>query len=197
MDQGDRALQLVYAIGVLVLVGSAFAVRRVPLRQSLRMALAWLLIFAALFVVVALREDFRALGARLMEAVAGAPAEAPDGALVIRPRSDGHFWVSAEVNGHGARFLVDSGASVTTLSAATAQSAGLEPSGAFGALVDTANGPMIVQRGRAASFRVGSIERNNLAVHISPRDTVNVIGMNFLSTLSSWGVEDGALVLRP
>lgn len=197
MDQSDRALQLVYAIGVLVLVGSAFAVRRVPLRQSLRMALAWLLIFAALFVVVALREDFRALGARLMEAVAGAPAEAPDGTLVIRPRSDGHYWVSAQVNGHGARFLVDSGASVTTLSAATAQSAGLEPSGAFGALVDTANGPMIVHRGRAASFRVGSIERNNLAVHISPRDTVNVIGMNFLSTLSSWGVEDGALVLRP
>lgn len=197
MDQGDRALQLVYGIGVLVLVGSALIVRRVPLRQSLRMGLGWVLIFAAVFVVVALRDDFRALGTRVMTAVTGRPLESVGGALTIPRSADGHYWVTAEVNGHSARFLVDSGATVTTLSEATARSAGVEPSGPFVTMVDTANGALLVERGRAESLRVGSIERRDLAMHISPRDEVNVIGMNFLSTLSSWGVEAGALVLRP
>jgi aspartyl protease family protein len=64
-------------------------------------------------------------------------------------------------------------------------------------MVDTANGTVLVQRAEAASLRVGTIERRDLAIHISDHDSINVIGMNFLSSLSSWGVEDGALVLRP
>jgi aspartyl protease family protein len=197
MTGDDRALQLVYAIGVLILVGSAFAVRRVPLRQSVKMALAWVLIFAAMFAVFALRDDFRALGSRLMAAVTGQPVAAAGGALRIPAESDGHYWVSGEINGHAARFLIDSGASVTTIDSETARSAGIEPSGGFGAMVDTANGTVLVQRAEAASLRVGTIERRDLAIHISGHDSINVIGMNFLSTLSSWGVEDGALVLRP
>lgn len=197
MTSDDRALQLVYAVGVLILVGSAFAVRRVPLRQSLRMALGWVLIFAAMFVVIALRDDFRALGARLMGAVTGQPVQMRGGAMRIPAESDGHYWVTAEIDGHAARFLIDSGASVTTLGAETARGAGVEPSGGFGAMVDTANGPVMVRRGQVRSLRVGTIERRDLAVHISSHDSVNVIGMNFLATLSSWGVEDGALVLRP
>ena len=95
------------------------------------------------------------------------------------------------------RFLIDSGATTTSISRATAERAGIEPSRGFGAMVQTANGVVTVDRGRAESLEVGPIERRDVAVHISDAfGDMNVIGMNFLSTLSAWGVEGRTLVLR-
>ena len=39
---------------------------------------------------------------------------------------DGHYWLNAEVNGVPARFLVDTGATLTAISEPTARAAGLE-----------------------------------------------------------------------
>lgn len=199
MNDGDQAANFIYLLGVLVLVGSALMVRRIPIRQGLKMGLAWVLIFLAIFVVFALRSDFAALGDRLMQSAQGPATPVQQGeTLRVRQAMDGHFWVDAELNGETVRFLVDSGATATSLSTATARRVGIEPSGGFPAIVQTANGTVAVQRGRADRIQVGSIVREGLAVHISDGfgDT-NVLGMNFLSSLSGWGVEDGWLVLRP
>jgi aspartyl protease family protein len=198
MDQsGDRAMQLVYLVGVLILVGSAVAVRRMPIGQTVKMAIAWILIFAVGFAIFALRDDFRALGGRILADARGAPVEDQGGAVRIARGRDGHYWVDARIDRTSARFLIDSGATVTTISRETAGAAGIVPSGSFPVLVDTANGTVTAQRGQARSLRIGSIERRDLAVHIADGDSINVVGMNFLETLSGWGVEDGALVLRP
>jgi predicted aspartyl protease len=59
------------------------------------------------------------------------------------------------------------------------------------------NGIVMVDRGRARTVAVGEIERRNVAVHISDAfGDMNVIGMNFLSSLSGWSVEGRTLVLR-
>lgn len=198
MSGGDQALSLVYLIGCLVLVGSALIVRRLPLGQTLKMMLAWVLIFAAVFAVIALRHDFMALGQRLLgEATGSAGQEARDGELRIRRSADGHFWADAQVNGRPVRFMIDSGATTTTLSTSAARAAGIEPSDNFGVMVDTANGTVVMQRARIARFSISPIERTDLSVHIAPSDMVNVIGMNFLSSLRGWGVEGDVLVLRP
>jgi len=120
------------------------------------------------------------------------------GEIRIRQSDDGHFYINGEVNGHAVRFLVDSGATVTTLSRGTARSAGVEPEGNFGVMVDTANGTALMDRGTAERLKVGPIERSGMAVQISrlEEDDLNVIGMNFLSTLSAWGVEGQTLVLK-
>lgn len=198
MNDGDQALNFVYLAGCLVLVASGLLVRRAPIGQTLKMALAWILIFAAGFAIFALRDDFRALGGRILAEVSGEAAQQTKGGeLRIRASEDGHFWIDGEVNGRAVRFLVDSGATVTTLTRATAARAGVEPSSGFGVMVDTANGTTVVDRGRADSVRIGPIARNGLSVHISATlgDT-NVLGMNFLSTLSAWGVEGRTLVLK-
>ena len=41
---------------------------------------------------------------------------------------DGHFWVEARLNGHDVKFLVDSGATMTTIDRDTAERAGVEVS---------------------------------------------------------------------
>ena len=199
MSAGDQALNFLYLLGCLTLVGSSLMVRRLPLGQSLKMVLAWLLIFAAVFIAIALKDDFLALGRRSYAELRGdnVVASGP-GEISIRPSEDGHFYVNGEVNGHAVRFLVDSGATVTTLSRATAQAAGVEPEGGFGVMVQTANGSALVDRGTAGRLVVGPIARSEVEVHISrvEGEEVNVIGMNFLSTLSAWGVEGQTLRLK-
>jgi aspartyl protease family protein len=199
VNGGNQALAFLYLLGCLVLVGSGLLVRRLPLGRSATMLAAWLLLFGAAFLAFTLKDDFLALGHRAYAEVSGDTVIASGrGEIRIRQSEDGHFWVNGEVNGHMARFLVDSGATVTPLSRGTARSAGVAPDGGFGVMVDTANGTAMFDRGAADRIRIGPIERGGLAVHISRAedDDLNVIGMNFLSTLSAWGVEGRTLVLK-
>jgi aspartyl protease family protein len=198
VNGGGQALSFIYLLGCLVLVGSGLMVRRLPLGQSLKLVLAWLLIFGAFFLAFTLKDDFFALGRRAYAEVIGDNVvDSGHGEIRIRQSDDGHFYINGEVNGHAVRFLVDSGATVTTLSRATAHNAGVEPDGGFGVMVDTANGTAMMDRGMVDRLKVGPIARNELAVHISRgEDDLDVVGMNFLSTLSAWGVEGATLRLK-
>jgi aspartyl protease family protein len=199
VNNGDQALSFIYFLGCLLLVGSAFMTHRLPLGQAAKMVVAWLLIFGAAFLVFTLRDDFIALGSRAMAAARGDNVVETRGAEIrIRRSNDGHFWVDGEINGRPVRFLVDSGATVTTLSREAAAQVGVEAEGGFGVMVDTANGATVMDRGQAERLTVGPIRRSDMAVHISrdTGDSVNVIGMNFLSSLSAWGVEGNILLLK-
>ena len=196
MRDGSQAISLVYLLVILIAVLSAFSLRRIPLGKTVRMVLAWVLIFAALFAIFALRDDFRALGNRLWAAISGTDGqEVQGGELRIAMADDGHFWATGEINGRSARFLIDSGATVTTIGPELARNAGVEPTGER-TMVDTANGVAQVDRARA-NLTLGPIQRQDLAVFIAREDATNVIGMNVLSTLSRWSVEGRTLVLRP
>jgi aspartyl protease family protein len=199
VSDGDQALSFVYLLGLLVLVASALLVRRIPLGQGLKMFAGWVLIFLAAFIAFTLKDDFTALGKRVLAESRGEGDMVTAGReLRIRKAMDGHFWVNGELNGHKVRFLVDSGATVTSISSSTARLADIEPGSGLPAMVQTANGVVAVQRARAGTLKVGGIERRNLAVHVSEAfGPMNVLGMNFLSSLSSWGVEGQWLVLKP
>jgi aspartyl protease family protein len=190
-DEAPRALYLAL---LLMLVASSLFSMRLPIAKIAKMALAWVAIFGVMFVFVAFRHDFSALGQRLRAEATGTPIV--NGEEVRVPASeDGHYWVQARVNGHTAPFLVDSGASVTTVSADTASAAGLEPDLRV-AMVETANGAVMMKQASAESLAVGPIERPGMTISINERDDTNVLGMNFLSSLDSWRVEGNYLVLR-
>ena len=184
-----------YLALLLMLVMSSLIGTRLPIAKAAKMFLAWVAIFAMVFVLFAFRDDFSALGQRLWAEATGAPI-ATGAELRIPAGEDGHFWVEAEVNGHPARFLVDSGASVTTVSASTAKAAGLETGVRFD-MVETANGIVEMKKASADSIAIGSIRRSDMGVNINPRDSTNVLGMNFLRSLGGWRVEGNYLVLQP
>ena len=169
--------------------------------DALLIVIGWVLwlaplgIFALAFAIFSFRSEFMAVGSRLKAEAIGTPIQSGD-ELRIPMAEDGHFWVEASVNGHDARFLVDSGASVTTISRETANQAGVE-TGMRVALVETANGTVPMRKARAESFIIGHIQRSDFAIQVNDHDDSNVLGMNFLSSLGSWRVEGNYLVLRP
>lgn len=195
----DRAIDLVWAVGALILVGSALMARRIPFAQAWRMALIWVVIFALAFLLFAFRDDFRLVGERLRAAIDPEAGIVSGETLRIPMSDDGHFWVRAQVNGVEQRFLIDSGATTIVLSAAAMNAAGIKPDeDSFASMVQTANGMVAAKRIRVDRLIVGPITRDGLAAITAPEfGDVNVLGMNFLSTLSGWGVERRTLILKP
>ena len=191
----DQLPYALYLLLFLVLVASSLASRRLPLGKTLKMAAIWVGIFGLVFLVLAFRGEFKSLGSRLKAEAVGTPIQKGE-ELRIPMAEDGHFWVDATVNGREVPFMIDSGASVTTISRETADQTGIE-TGYRIAEVETANGSVIMHRAYADQFQVGEIARPELPVLVNANDGTNVLGMNFLSSLESWRVEGNYLVMNP
>ena len=186
----------VYLVMALMLVLGSLMARREPFVRALTMALAWIAIFAGGFVLFTFRDDLSYIAQRLRAEATGAPVT--QGREIRIPMAiDGHFWVDATVNGRRVKFLIDSGATMTTIGRKTAARVGVPVSATRNQIVRTGNGFIRVATGSAGKLDVGDIERRNLAVHIADDEDLNVLGMNFLSSLQRWGVEGRWLVLVP
>lgn len=206
----DQAMSSLWYVLALVLVGSALLARRMPMGGMLRMAMLWIVIFAALLGLFKTGEKFGLFAGR-MSGEGGVPSardEAPPKvpraraygqALHIPISPDGHYWVEGTVNGTPARFLIDSGASITALSVTSARASGLNfDLNAPGVSMMTANGKIDAKHSAISTLAIGPIRASDLDIVISPAfGDVNVIGMNMLSQLKSWGVQDGEMVLTP
>ncbi len=192
----DLMLGGVYILMAIMLVLGTLMTRREPLAKMITMALAWVAIFAAGFVLFTFRDNFGWVAQRLKAEAVGTPVV--QGRETRIPMAiDGHFWVDGRVNGQKVKFLVDSGATMTTIDRDTALRAGVEVSPQRDQFVRTGNGIIRVSSGRARDLKIGGIERHDIGLQVADNDNLNVLGMNFLSSLDRWGVEGRWLVLVP
>lgn len=191
----DLMLGSIYLLMALMLVMGSIMTRREPWARKLTMSLAWLAIFGGGFVLLTFRDDLGYFVQRLKSEATGAPVI--EGKILKIPQAiDGHFYVDAAINGAPVRFLVDSGATVTTIGPDTAARSGVVTLGERSQTVQTGNGLVEVDVGRAETLQVGNIGRDNVRVHVSHQEELNVLGMNYLSSLRRWGVEGRWLILE-
>jgi aspartyl protease family protein len=128
-----------------------------------------------------------------------------NGAAVLRPSasslvyhadSQGHFLVTAAINGALVRVLLDTGASLVFLTPADARAAGFDRSDlVFDRVVQTANG-----RVRAASVALREIRIEQVAIDNVPAAVMenlgqSVLGMSFLNRLKGFDIRQGALTI--
>jgi aspartyl protease family protein len=194
MMTNDLMLGGVYILMAIMLVLGSLMVRREPIAKLVTMAIAWIVIFAAGFVLFTFRDNFGYLAQRLKAEAIGSPVT--EGRETRIPMAiDGHFWVKAKLNGRNVRFLVDSGATMTTIDRDTANATGVKVSPRADEFVRTGNGIIRVSSGTADNLSVGNIDRHDVGLQVADNDDLNVLGMNYLSTLSRWGVEGRWLIL--
>jgi len=195
----DHALNLVYLLIFLVMVLSALSVRRIPLGFVVRSAAAWAVIIAIVYLGVSYRYELSDGFSQIAENLGLAEQSVSGDTVRIRMASDGHFWAHVRINGVARRMLIDSGATTTALSQETAAAAGIVTNGGeLPVLVQTANGTISAKRVRIGRVALGPLATSNLDAIVSPAfGEVDVLGMNFLSRLRSWRVEQDMLILEP
>lgn len=118
--------------------------------------------------------------------------------VVLDPDERGHFVGTFRINGRTERGLVDTGASTIAINLSTARRLGLSQSAlAFTARVSTANGVVEAAPATLSRIEIGGISVRDVQALVLPDKALSgtLIGMTFLSRLSSYRVEDGALHL--
>ena len=199
LSQLPRSGLLLAAVGAMLLglIGT-MVIRRVPsLGKLLRLTSTLGLMGILVLVVLQLSRMDPRFDLALPEV--GLPEQVVEGGETRVPLApDGHFWLRAEVNGHPASFMVDTGATLTAISTETAAAAGLEPREAgLPVRMQTANGAVSADLTTIDELRFGSGAARGLDAIIAPGLPTNVIGMNLLSRLASWRVEGGTMILVP
>ena len=103
--------------------------------------------------------------------------------VTIAADGNGHFTAEGQVNGAHVRFLVDTGATLVTLSAPEAKRLGIDYKRGQQAVSQTANGQVLVYRVRLAAVSVGgmTIRDVDAVVNDAPGMDVSLLGMSFLN----------------
>ena len=150
------------------------SVRRTALRGAFGVIAFWLVLMTVLYGVFSYTEKERQ--ARF------APHFLASGELVIPRGRDGHFRVPGAVNGHPVQFLVDTGASLVTVSEGFARAAGLH--GGIAVRFSTANGELPGRVLREVPVEAGGMSPGGVRVAvglIGHDDAMALLGQSFLS----------------
>lgn len=185
----------IYAVGIAVIV---VLLQRLPyVGKIIRFLFSFAILAFAVFLLLQ-QAPYQPTLARLSETLGLNNQTVSGKELRVRMSPDGHFWVNARINGVSRRMLIDSGATVTALSADTARASGVDTGmGLAPVVLRTANGATPAETGTVDELRVGNIVARDLKVVSAPGLDLDVIGMNFLSELESWRVEGRTLILVP
>ena len=117
----------------------------------------------------------------------------------IKGGQGGHYVVKAFINNQPISVLVDTGASAVALSAQEADHVGLHPNLlTYSVPVATANGATKAARVKLDKVEIDGVRLDNVDALVLPDGALSgtLLGMSFLSRLSSFKSEAGVLTLR-
>ncbi|MEX2453392.1 MAG: TIGR02281 family clan AA aspartic protease [Rhodospirillaceae bacterium] len=201
LDEGNNAPRLVHHVLLLALVGAAVVAGfRMRAGTMIRYIAWWAGIFAVVILAYSFRTDVRGLGDRIVgELRPDLAMTSADGEVAVRRGGDGHFRLTATVDGRPVRFLVDTGATVVVLSAADAARIGLDPDTlSYSFQARTASGVA-----QTARISLGEVSTGPIVVRDVPAAVIrdglseSLLGLSFLNRLSGYEVREDRMILRP
>jgi len=190
MDSYDIG-RLAYLLLLAVAVGGYFlAHNRASWSKMAQQAAIWALIFVGVIAGVGLWGDIqRDLAPR---------QSMLEGGIVEVPRMfDGHFYLTARLNGEPVEFVVDTGATDVVLSKADAERVGIDPATlAFTGRAMTANGMVRTAQAVVEEISLGQITDRDLRVSINEGEMdQSLLGMAYLRRFSKIEIADDTLIL--
>ncbi|MBX9470078.1 MAG: TIGR02281 family clan AA aspartic protease [Rhizobium sp.] len=196
--------RMVVALPILLMISAGIVLGRRNLGQSLRQMAIWVLIALALVTGYLYRGDFRSIGERVLAGLMPGRAVSvttADGRaeVVLHKTLGGHFETSVGMGPVSVPVLIDTGASSVALRYEDAMRMGIDPGDlSFTRTVLTANGRASAAPLRIPEIRLGSIVRTNVEAVVLEEGLLDqsLLGMSFLSTLSSMQMQTDELRLR-
>lgn len=116
----------------------------------------------------------------------------------LRKEGDGHYWATARVNGSAVKFLVDTGATMISLTRRDARKIGVNTD----TLVRNVDVRTAAGRMKAGTVMIDRIEIDGVvledvqAVVLEEGLEYSLLGMSFLNRLEGWDVTPNAIVIH-
>jgi aspartyl protease family protein len=195
----DQPLLALAIVAIFVTVAGGMVRRAVPWFGRLLQGAGNLGLVAALLLTIAQVARLTTTSDFALPQI-GMPEQSVSGGETRIPLSrDGHFWLTATINGAPARFLIDTGATLTAISEQTALDARVPQKSLRQSVnMKTANGAIRAELATIEELRFGNVVARDLDAVVAPGlGETNVIGMNLLSRLKGWRVEGNVLILVP
>jgi clan AA aspartic protease (TIGR02281 family) len=136
--------------------------------------------------------------ALVLPAPTSAPLQyaAPD-EQVFPADGQGHVYLDALVNGAPVHFLVDTGATLVSLTMADAKTVGVNPDRlAFRVPTSTANGTASAASVTLHEIRIGQIPVFDVPALVHQNLGISLLGQSFLTRLRSYNMQNGQLTLE-
>ncbi len=143
-------------------------IRHIPLGHIVALTI-WIIISTAIYLY---------FDARQKPTIAVASADLASGQIIIPRSIDGHYYVRGAINGHPVDFMVDTGASIVSISHDIALSTGLP--GGIPANFLTANGTVMGRIVSGQTIEAGGIVVEGLNIGIGVGGNIALLGQNFL-----------------
>ena len=119
--------------------------------------------------------------------------------LEIPMQRDGHYWLDMQVSNYDVQFIVDTGATLVTLSYSDAQKMNLYLNESdFSIPVNTAGGVTKMAEINIDRISYGVIDVYNVQALVAQEGmlSVSLLGMNFLNRLDQFQFDDGKLTIE-
>jgi aspartyl protease family protein len=122
---------------------------------------------------------------------------APAANTLIYPANEqGHVIVEAVVNGAPVHMLVDTGASLVSLTPEDARAVGISHDDlVFNHRVSTANGSTRMAQATLREVRIGQLSVYDVPAAVLENLNISLLGMSFLTRLQSYEMRDGKLTI--
>ncbi|SOC19822.1 retropepsin-like aspartic protease family protein [Rhodobacter maris] len=187
----DDTSRLIYLVLLLLVVGGSVlaSLRRRP-GEALQQMMIWALIFLGLVAVAGLWPEFRGT-------LLGRQAVLEDGRIETPVAADGHYYLTAEVNGTPLRFVVDTGASSIVLSRADAERAGIDTARlAYIGQAQTANGTVAIAPVRLDKVAIGPFTDDNVRAVVNRGElSGSLLGMSYLTRFARVEFDGSRMIL--
>ena len=116
--------------------------------------------------------------------------------LVYTANEQGHVILDAVVNGASVRMLVDTGASLVTLTREDARAAGIAPSDlVYSHRASTANGTVRMAPVTLRELRIGQLSIYDVPAAVLEHLNISLLGMSLLTRLQGYEMRDGKLTI--
>ncbi|HEY0275556.1 MAG TPA: TIGR02281 family clan AA aspartic protease [Paenirhodobacter sp.] len=169
--------QLIFYLLLLMAFGGYFFVAlRKDFSKTLQQVSVWALLFLGLIGAYGLKDDIR-------QNLFPAQSVLPGGRIEVPVGPDGHYYLTAEVNGVPVRFVVDTGASQIVLTRRDAERAGIDTRAlAYVGQANTANGTVATAPVRLKTVDLGPIHDSDLRAVVNGGEMDgSLMGMAYLT----------------
>ncbi|HEY0214114.1 MAG TPA: TIGR02281 family clan AA aspartic protease [Paenirhodobacter sp.] len=184
--------QLIFYVLLLMAFGGYFFVSlRNNFSKTLQQVSVWALLFLGLIGAYGLKDDIR-------QSMFPAQSVLSDGRIEVPMGPDGHYYLTAQVNGTPVRFVVDTGASQIVLTRRDAERVGIDTNAlAYVGQANTANGTVATAPVRLETVDIGPIHDRDLrAVVNGGQMDGSLMGMTYLTRFARVEFDRDRMILE-